>query len=112
MAVPRQFIVFALSTSDPTDFHLGYEVAQPNGQVTVERTYEAMEPQDDGSMKLSNTLSIQEDGTIGWRPKGTAGPFELANKADGFYLYGPGIRLHGDLKLPVYPVARFEEFVL
>ncbi len=109
---PRSFIVFALSTTEPKDFRLGYEIAQQAGLVTVERTYEAPEPQPDGSMKLACVLSIQEDGTIGWRPKGTAGPFELADPTTGFYLYAPGVRLHGDLKLPVYPVARFDGLVL
>ena len=103
-----KFIVFAIGDV----FHLGKEIPQHDGLVTVERTYEAPEPQDDGTMKPSCVLSIQADGSVGWRPRGTNGPFELAQLAPGFYLYGPGIRLQGDLKLPVYPLARFPEFTL
>jgi hypothetical protein len=101
-----------IGADGPLTYHLGNEIAQPGGFVTVERTYEAPEPQPDGSTPLCNTLSIQEDGTYGWRPRGTAGPFERARKVDGFYEYAPGVRLHGDLKLPVYYVSRFDGFVL
>lgn len=106
------FVVFALSTSEAKDFRLGREIPQSGGLVTIERTFEAPEPQPDGSTVSACVLSIQEDGSIGWRKKGTAGPFEVAEKVDGFYLYAPGVRLHGDLKLPVYPVARFSGFSL
>ncbi len=106
-------IVFAsrvVGKDGPVEFHLGKDVAQSRGLVTVERSYEAPEQQSDGSMALSCVLSVQENGDIGWRPRGTAGPFELAQKVTGFYLYAPGSRLHGDLKLPVYPLARFEGY--
>ena len=108
----NRFIVFANNVSNPTELHLGYEIPQQDGLVTVERTFTAPEPQPDGTVKDSCVLSVQEDGSIGWRPKGTNGPFELAQPAPGFYLYGPGIRLQGNLTLPVYPVARFPEFTL
>lgn len=107
-----EFVVVALSTSEAKDFRLGREIAQAGGLVTIERTFEAPEPQPDGTTVMACVLSIQEDGSIGWRKKGTAGPFELAEKVEGFYLYAPGVRLHGDLKLPIYPVARFEKYSL
>ncbi len=106
-------IVFAnrvVGKDGPVAFYLGKEITQSRGLVTVERTFEAPEPQPDGSTAMSCVLSVQENGDIGWRPRGTAGPFELAQKVTGFYLYAPGPRLHGDLKLPVYPLARFEGY--
>lgn len=108
----NRFIVFADSVTNPSRLSLGYEIPQHDGLVTVERTFTAPEPQPDGTIKDSCVLSMQENGSIGWRPKGTNGPFELAQPAPGFYLYAPGVRLHGDLKLPVIPLARFPEFVL
>lgn len=107
-----QYEVVADNWWEPRSFRLFKAIPQPGGFVTLERTYEMMEPQPDGSMALSCVLSVQEDGTPGWRPRGTAGPFELASPVASFYLYAPGIRLHGDLKLPVYPFARFSGFVL
>lgn len=106
------FILFGNSVTDPTDFFIGREVAQANGLVTLERMYEADEPQPDGTTKLCCVVSIQADGTLGWRPKGTRGPFELAVRAPGFYLFAPGVRLAGDLKKRVYALARFEDFTL
>lgn len=106
------FIVFADSTGSPHSFSLGKEIAQANGLVTIERTFEAPEPQPDGTTVPSSVLSIQEDGSVGWRPRGTNGPFELAQKVNGFYLFGPSIRLRGNLAAKVFPVARFEEFTV
>src|SRR5437762_4821732 len=109
------FIVFAdriVGAAGEPIFHLGTEVKQSSDLVTIERTYDAEEPQPEGGTKLARVLSIQEDGSIGWRPKGTNGPFELAQKVRGFYLFGPGVRFHGDLRLPVYAIARFEGFTL
>lgn len=108
----NRFVVFANSVTDPNRLQLGKEIPQADGLVTIERTFEAPEPQPDGTTELACVLSIQEDGSIGWRKRGTAGPFELAQPAPGFYLFGPGIRFHGDLKLPVFPLARFPEFTL
>ena len=106
------YVVFSTNPSDPSAFILGVEVPQGNGLVTVERLWDAPEPQPEGGTKLSRVLSVQEDGAIGWRPQGTNGPFELASKSQGFYLYAPGVRLHGNLRDPIFPIARFEGFIL
>src|SRR6185369_14736250 len=77
----------------PIEFHLGKELAQSGDLVAIERTYEAMEPQPDGTMQMSSVLSVQENGDVGWRPRSAPiGAFELAKKVQGFYLYAPGVR--------------------
>jgi len=41
-------------------------------------------------------------GTVEWRPKGTAGEFELCRRGQSGLIFEPGLRLHHDEKAPAY----------